>query len=210
MKVQPHDLRILNLGLLLLCLAVGIATRMIGSAKAQSLCEHPPLTSTPIRDSWTPDTQVTVLIDDDWSTADAAAFEAGIRKWNDWGTFDCSGVSFDSYGSQHFTNYSAIPPVSTIYWMKHEWGSTYNGNTTLIYGGLPLRVIGARVEIDPGAINNAPSNTSGPFSYFNYLGTHEVGHMFGLKDCIGCANGSSIMGGTLQRRGFQRGRANAV
>ena len=59
------------------------------------------------------------------------------------------------------------------------------------YGGFPVRLVGATVEVKPNL-----ANTDG---YFNYIGTHEVGHTLGLGNCLcadGCCSpGLSIMGG---------------
>lgn len=205
MKVRPHDLQILNLALLLLTLIAGIGPRVISTASAQIGCVPPDLVSNPIKFSWAPNTNVTVEIDDDWNSDDKGAFESGIRKWNDWNTFDCSGVSFDTFNSHNFTSYSVLPPDNTVYWMKHDPNTGFSGNTTQHFGGLPLRVIAATVEIRPNQINNQAPNSSGPFGLFNYFGTHEIGHTFGLKDCLGCTNGLSIMGGNTQGASFNEG-----
>lgn len=71
----------------------------------------------------------------------------------------------------------------------------FSGGVISQKGGSPIRVVSATIFLDPGQDNNAPSNSSGPFGLFNYYGTHEIGHTFGLKNCDGCTNRSSIMGG---------------
>jgi hypothetical protein len=155
---------------------------------------------------------VRVLIDDTWNADDRSAFESGIRMWNRWTTFDCSYVTFDSFTANHFDDYSpgTLPPENTVYWEQHDPRTGYNGGTFQHFGGVPERVLSATVQIKPGLVNNAPSNTSGPFGYFNYLGTHEIGHTFGLADCLTCSNGSTIMGGTNKRSSFQYGRAYSM
>lgn len=47
MKLHPHDVRIVNLALVLLCLLSGVASQIITSAKAQVTCEYPNLAQTP-------------------------------------------------------------------------------------------------------------------------------------------------------------------
>ncbi len=48
--------------------------------------------------------------------------------------------------------------------------------------GLLHEVLSSQIKIKPTAVNNISG------SYFVYLGTHEVGHTFNLKDCL-CENG---------------------
>jgi hypothetical protein len=201
-KINPHTVRIINLILLFGCLLTGLTAPFVLPAKARVSCEYPPLFSNPIKASWAPSTTVTVVIDDTWNADDRGAFESGIRKWNDWKAFDCSHVSFETFTSRHFTDYSVIPPNNTVYRVQHEYGTNYLGACVTFLGGSPTRIIGARIEIDPGQANNAPANTSGPFGLFNYFGTHEIGHTFGLNDCTGCTNGSSIMGGNSNSASF--------
>jgi hypothetical protein len=195
MNIHPHTLKVINLALLLACLLTGITTREKVKAKARVDCSYPNLASDPIKFSWAPNTHITVEIDDSWTNSDDRdAFQSGIMKWNDWKSFDCSWVSFDTFDTHHFTDYSEIPPNNTVYWEQHEYGSNFLGNTTQFFGGVPERVVAAKGEIDPGQINNSPPNSSGPFGLFNYFGTHELGHTFGLAHCDGCDPESSIMG----------------
>lgn len=55
MKIQPHDLRVLNLALLLLCIIVGISPRVMSGVRAQIPYEFPQLSpGGAFRHSWHP------------------------------------------------------------------------------------------------------------------------------------------------------------
>ncbi len=150
--MRPHIIRIINLALLFACLLIGITARVMIHVKAQGGCQYPPLASDPIKFSWAPNTSVTVEIDDTWNPSDRGAFESGIRKWNDWKLFDCSNVSFGIFNAHHFTDYSGQPPINTVYVQQHEYGTSYLGNTTQFFGGIPLRIVAVTIDIDPGQV----------------------------------------------------------
>ncbi len=136
------------------------------------------------------------MIDDSWTSADDRnAFAAGMAKWNDVNICNCSGVTFSGFQSYHFTDYSAIPPNFTIYWERTDPNTGSNAAVFYHFGGTPQRVISATIKVVPGVVNNPPPNSTGASNYFNYVGSHELGHTFGLNDCTGCPNGQSIMGG---------------
>ena len=127
-------------------------------------------------------------IDDTWTDdSDRSAFREGIEKWNE--ALNCSGVRFIDFSTEHFTNYDGpIPSNNTVYWQR----KSPLGVEMFFYNPFQLRVRAAKVPILPSWLNTF-SNT-----FFVYLGTHELGHTFGLTDCLcsncSCTPGMSIMG----------------
>lgn len=117
--------------------------------------------------------------------------------WNLWKLYDCSYVTFDTFTAYHFDDYSpnTLPPDNTVYWQQHDEGTNYLG-ATIVHTG-DGRVVSVTLQIDPGQHNNPAPPQDGVHGLFNYYGTHEIGHSFGLGDCLNCSNGSSIMGGPV-------------
>jgi hypothetical protein len=73
-------------------------------------------------------------------------------------------------------------------------GTGYNGGVLNHFFATPagIRVRSTQIKIPPHLKNDLCENAC---DYFHYLGTHEVGHTVGLKNCDGCPAMSSIMGG---------------
>jgi len=132
--------------------------------------------------SWSQNTLVTVRIDDTWTNEDDRQdFADGIAMWNSGA--NCSGVRFTNFSPKTFTSaeYEQDPPNNTVYWQRAEPNnSTFNGGVFMAFNLLG-RVKAARVKIKP-SVTNITSGT-----YYNYLGSHEIGHTFNLKDCL-CSN----------------------
>jgi hypothetical protein len=80
-----------------------------------------------------------------------------------------------------------------VYWQLDNPNSRFSGGVFIesAFGGF---VFSARVKIKPNIVIPDPR-------FFNYLGTHEIGHTFGLDDCLSTKNppciasGLTIMGG---------------
>lgn len=195
MKPKPHAETLLQAFIIVACLLIIYFTYFVGSTGARSCTAIPPLYTDrdPVTFSWSPSKQVSFYIDDQWNNeADRQAFASGIKKWNDWNAYNCSGVTFNVVAARHFTDYTELAPDSTVYWQKTDPQNGYNGAVRFNFGGSPPRIISVNEWILPTV-----SNTN---SYFNYLGTHEMGHTFGLTDCLcsnqcTCSPGQSIMSG---------------
>ena len=175
---MPHASRQLAIqsGLIVFCVLFIIFTRSGASVSSQVPdCAVPPHYPgyPPPNMSWPYGSTVTVKIDDTWTNAsDRNAFRAGIEKWN--GAANCSGVTFVGFQTQHFTDYEAAPPTNTVYWQrKSDLGVRMH-----YHPGTPLRVRAARVGLLPEFVNQY-NNT-----FFVYLGTHEIGHTFGMTNCV--------------------------
>jgi hypothetical protein len=135
-----------------------------------------------------------VKIDSTWDPDERALFAEGNAKWN--GAPNCSGVHFVGFEAKTFTTneYNEDAPSDTIYWLKTDPNNQgFDGGVFMAFNLLG-RVKSARIKIKPNAVNIVNG------SYFVYLGTHEVGHTFNLKDCLcsnqcTCSPGNSIMSG---------------
>jgi hypothetical protein len=154
-----------------------------------------PLTIT--QGSWRPAIgDVTVKIDASFAnfTSDATfRIEDGQRKWNN--QLTCAAVNFTNFEDVFFTNQDLVndAPFGEVHWELDDPGSSYNGG---MFGhiGFGGRIEAATIKIRPDLIVPAPV-------YFNYLGSHEIGHTFNLNDCLSnttpaCLSpGLSIMSG---------------
>jgi hypothetical protein len=195
-KPRPQTETFTQAVIIVTCMLIIYFTYFAGSVSSQSCTVVPPLYTDrdPYMWSWPAGKQLSVYIDDQWTNpTDRQAFASGITKWNDWKVYNCSGVHFTVVGTQHFTDYSEPAPDGTVYWQRTVFDNhNRNGAVRVNFGGIPRR----QISLNQWILPTAPSANN----YFNYLGTHEVGHTFGLDDCL-CANqcsctpGLSIMGG---------------
>ena len=202
--MKPYKERFFQLALLLASIFIWTATHMIVHVKALSCSAYPALFTDrdPATWSWPANKTVTFFIDDEWNQSERQAFADGIAKWNDWKVYNCSGVTFTGFTSKHFTDYSAQPPDFTVYWQKTDPQNQHNGAVVANFGGTPIKIISVNEKISPTADNIN--------SYFNFLGTHEMGHTFGLTDCLcsnqcACSPGQSIMSGQTNDPAFNSG-----
>ncbi len=195
MKPQTPKETFLQAVILVTCALLIYFTYFEGSVSSQTCDVIPPLYTDRSPYTWSWPTAVTVgfVIDDQWQETDRQAFGSGLTKWNDWNTYNCSNVTFVVTGSEHFTDYVQQPPPFTVYWQKTDpQNGGRHGAVRANFGGTPLRIISVNEWITP-IVTNANN-------YFNYLGTHEMGHTFGLDDCLctngcTCSPGQSIMSG---------------
>jgi len=150
-----------------------------------------------VHGSWRPAIgNVAVKIDVNFAnfTPDAPfLIEEGQRKWNS--PLTCSGVNFTNFQDVVFTSDDLVndAPFGEVHWEIDHPSSTFNGETR-VHIGFGGRVEGATIKISPNLVVGNPV-------YFNYLGSHEIGHTFNLKDCLStttppCSTGGlTIMGG---------------
>jgi len=167
-----------------------IAIEFLSTVASSQTCPNPtysnPITITV--NSWVPLTQVTVQIDDSFSNDKAAGLQAGNEKWNNPALTSCSGVRFVGFERVAIApeDYEETPPGGRLVWQNDDPENGKNGIVLaeVSSGG---RVVAARIKILPSAVNIAQG------TYYNYLGTHEVGHTFNLRDCVstsGCQTGT--------------------
>src|SRR5262245_14096867 len=114
----------------------------------------------------------------------------GNQKWNN--PLTCAGVNFVDFEVIDFSaeDYNSNAPVGRVNWQVYNPGTGDNGNT-FSHVDSAGRVQSATVKIRPDL---AWSNSSDP-RYFNYLGSHEIGHTFNLKDCQSFTNPACPTGG---------------
>lgn len=180
-----------------LCLVIIWALLLManGSVTVSSqTCPQPDyMWKNPLRKFWRPTIgNVVVKIDSLFVTqypgvSDAASrISAGHQMWND---ATCWSGKFIDFGQRSFTQaeYDTQPPSGQVWWLVDDPGNGFNGGANAHYG-LDDRVISADIKIVPGLVVGDPV-------YFNYLGTHEIGHTFNLLNCGTACTPSSIMGG---------------
>ncbi len=140
-------------------------------------CVHPKYAHEPIHvNSWLVGTQVSVKIDQFFSDDQQAGLEAGNQGWNNLALV-CSGVRFVDFEPVFMESYIETPPPGQLWWQRDDPKNGFNGGVFAVigFGGF---VEAARIKIHP----NTPNIAQG--TYYNYLGTHEVGHTFNLLDCV--------------------------
>ena len=197
--LRPSIHRIAQLFLFVFWLGI-LTTEITQPAGSQSCGNRPQFynaTIPPPKTYWTPDTGVVVVkIDDSFQSLHPDAIERiidGNEKWNN--PLTCSLVHFTDFETVLFTDeqYADPAPMHHVYWQVDDPNSPFGAGVAIeaAFGGF---VFSARVKIKPNMIVPDPR-------FFNYLGTHEIGHTFGLDDCLSTKNppciseGLTIMGG---------------
>jgi len=153
-----------------------------------------PITIT--QSSWRPGIgDVKVRIDGVFAqfTSDATfRIEDGQKKWN--GPSTCSGVKFTHFEDVLFTSEELLSPApfGEVHWKVDT--PSGNGNAeAIIHLGFGARTEAATIKVRPNLVFSSSV-------YFNYLGSHEIGHTFNLNDCLSTTTpactqaGLSIMG----------------
>lgn len=141
-------------------------------------CVHPKYAHQPIHvNSWLVGTQVSVKIDGFFTDDQKAGLEAGNTGWNNLALVACSGVRFLDFDHVFMESYLETPPQGQLWWQRDDPKNGFSGGVFAVigFGGV---VEAARIKIHPSAPNIAQG------TYYNYLGTHEVGHTFNLLDCV--------------------------
>lgn len=138
--------------------------------------------------SWVPGTEVKVQIDDSFLPDQFDGIEAGNRQWNNSSLVSCSGVRFVHFDPISIPpeDLEETPPDGYLVWQRDDPQNGKNG-VVLAETAFAGFVAAARIKILPTAPNIAQG------TYYNYLGTHEVGHTFNLNDCLstnGCPTGT--------------------
>ena len=99
--------------------------------------------------------------------------------WNNSVLLACSGVHFEDFDPIFIPtdDLEDTPPPGQLIWQEDDPRTGANGGVfmELAFGGF---VASARIKIKPSIVNIANE------TYFTYLGSHEVGHTFNLKDCL--------------------------
>jgi hypothetical protein len=179
MKINGKQKITIQIGILIIC-AFTIALQIQYNTKAQtsSSCLSPVyIDRNPVVYSLLPNVAYQVKIDSAWdNTPEKNAIQIGVSKWNGWQFYNCSNITFDGFQSQTFTDYNASPPDYNIYWQRQDPQNGYLGAAFHKIDNVTARTIGARIQIVPRATNNN--------SLFQYFGSHETGHLFGLDDCL--------------------------
>lgn len=177
-----------------------LITEMTQPAESQNCGNRPQFynpTIPPPQTYWTPNTGLVVVkMDETFQDMHSDAIDRiidGNLKWNN--PLTCSLVRFTDFETVHFSEdqYADPAPMHHVYWQVDDPDSPFNGGVAIepAFGGF---VFSARVKIKPNIV--IPDAR-----YFNYLGTHEIGHTFGLDDCLSSKNppcvseGLTIMGG---------------
>lgn len=132
--------------------------------------------------SWAKDAQVTVIINpNDFTSWERTAIQEAFIRWQN--ANPNSGVTFT------FTTGSQPAPGSegnTHY--VHRGSTTTGGDTNIGFTGTPA----TQGNVVTSAITIIDSSITRPSTITNMM-VHEIGHTFGLDDCVGCPQGSTIM-----------------
>ena len=174
---SPNKHRIAQLVLLfaLALISIGNITLTVNS----QTCLVPRYDKEPFHfETWVPGTKVTVKIDAFFSEPKASGIEAGNILWNN-PMLLCSGVTFNDFYAIVIPNEDLedTPPRGHLVWQEDDPLTGFSAGVFMEigFGGF---VESARIKVKPDLVNIANG------TFFNYLGTHEVGHTFNLKDCI--------------------------
>jgi len=166
------------------------------NSQTQECLQPPYMWENPLRKFWRPNFgNVVVKIDSrfdnqySWAPDARLRIKAGQQRWN--GAV-CSGVTFIDFGSKTFTEQelNSPTPSGNVYWMVKDPENGTNGGIISHASTIDDRIVSATVMVKP----DFPTPTSGQ-NYFDYLGTHEIGHSFNLNNCTAACIPVSIMGG---------------
>lgn len=119
--------------------------------------------------------------------------EDGQRKWNN--PSICSFVNFVNFQNVSFSSQDLVTdaPEREVHWEVDFPSNGFNGETIVHLDEFNF-VKAATIKITPALVVGDPR-------FFNYLGSHEIGHTFNLKDCLSTTTpdcftgGLTIMGG---------------
>ena len=142
--------------------------------RAQATCSLPPQ-QPPNGASWPHGAVVNVAMNpDDFTPAQQAAIQAAFTNWQ-YSPGNNSGVMFT------FSNSTSRPPGNDVQYIHREHTQTGAASALSFSGGTMQHVTTAidTTMTNVDAIQNAM--------------THEIGHAFGLGDCLSCPEGSSVM-----------------
>lgn len=188
---------ILQLCLVVIWLLILWANNAVTVSSQTPHCPQPPYWNTnPLRKFWRKDFgPVIVKIDSrfnnqyEWALDAKDRIKAGQEKWNSLEL--CTGVKFTDFGLKDFTpaELTDESPSAHVYWVFGQPPVASWNADTLVYIGENEHVIAAKITVRPDF--TVPNNPV----YFNYLGTHEIGHSFNLNNCTAACIPVSMMGG---------------
>jgi len=127
----------LQIALLLSTIIIIVASELAVYVRAQAVCNPPPLLPDWSATHWPKFKNIKVEIDDAWDGALRGKFQTGISKWNGANVENCSIVTFTDFTPRHFTDYISDAPADTVWWLKADPGSGYNGGVFTSYTGTP-------------------------------------------------------------------------
>jgi hypothetical protein len=172
-----NEHRLTQIFLLLALVFIGIAN-VAFPVKSQT-CDVPKYSNASLHvTSWKPATEVIVQIDSSFSESRRAGIEAGNALWNN-PLLACSGVTFNDFELVLILpdELEDSPPPGYLVWQEDDPQNGFSGGVFMELGFAGF-VESARIKIKPNLVNIAGG------TFFNYLGTHEVGHTFNLNDCL--------------------------
>jgi len=174
----PHNLTH-NLALIALFSTLQLLT---ANADAQVPCATPPAQPEGQVTTWKQGTTVNVMIDPTFSPAEQQAIKDQFNKWKNAGG---ANVSFNFVGASQAGGgaTSGGPPiVSVVRQIPDKKGPTAQGETEgFAWNGSRGDTF---IDINPGVTD--------PTAFIDVI-SHEIGHTFGLADCLTCPPGSSAM-----------------
>ena len=133
--------------------------------------------------SWSRGASVNVVINaNDFTSEQRTAIQNAFRSWQTAnGSGNSSGVTFT------FTTGTTRPVANNTFYINR--GSTTTGGATAIsFSGSPS----STGNITTRAFTTIDSTMTNLGAITNLM-IHEIGHTFGLGDCMACSQGSSIM-----------------
>jgi hypothetical protein len=149
----------------------------------QTPCATPPKLSDTNGATWSRGGPVNVVINSsDFTAEQQTAIQNAFRAWENANTSgNSSGVTFT------FSTGTARPTGNNTFYVSR--GSTTTGGATAIsFNGSPS----STGNITTRAATVVDSTMTNPAAITNLM-IHEIGHTFGLGDCLACPHGSSIM-----------------
>jgi hypothetical protein len=174
----------LGLAMWLSILTVSIVVHQF-PASAQAPCSSPPKQPSTNGAAWAVGASLNVVINpNDFTPEQRAAIQAAFTSWqNVNGSYpgNSSGVSFS------FSTGTSKPPGNNVFYVERGPTNT-GGATALSFTGSPT----STGNIMTSAVTRVDTTMTRPGAITNLM-LHEIGHTFGLGDCLSCPHGSTIM-----------------
>lgn len=181
MKNPPHKIALILLATFTSCLLPALMTRLGSRASAQTACETPPAQGK--NTTWAQNETVNVVIDSSFSSAEKQAILDQLDKWGKAGganvTFNPVEPSAAGPGAAGGGN----PILFVVNQVPTNFGATAQGETRGFSNGFGNRG-DSFMDINPGITDPTA---------FTHTVSHELGHTFGLDDCVTCSQGSTAM-----------------
>jgi uncharacterized membrane protein YgcG len=157
--------------------------RLAGAQGGCTTCTPPPQLGR--QDTWPQNTLVTVNISSSFTAEQRGCIEQAFRNWQNAGTH--AGVVYQfTYGGPNISG----TPGSVQVWREtpptDPNGDQPQADTTTNYNAAGTNVESAIMRFHPGVTN---------CTALQEAVAHEVGHLYGLDDCLTCCDGTSTMTG---------------